>query len=262
VEALPGTGLMGAGVGSTGSGCGVSCATGLRPRALSASAALLNRTGSRSVVVSNMARAVGDGVRFCTSFWVSRITSCSPVFNPSHASALCTLFLSLSSSVFCCLSLLPPFFVLSSLSLISCVVVAVTTIVASVVLECVVVGAGVGVGTGIGAGAAVSNSKVVIGSVVVCLTLVWVESGSCVGAVVVGAGAGDGAVAAVSDPIGLEFGVDVSAGGGRAGVGTGADVGVGVGMCTGVFGSGSAGVMTVTGQTFDWVSTDSCTAAL
>ena len=70
--------------------------------------------------------------------------------------------------------------------------------------------------------------------------------------VVVGGGAGD--VAAVSDPIGFEFGVDVSAGGGRAGVG--------IGVCTGVFGSRSAGVVTVTGWTFNWVSTDNCTAVL
>jgi hypothetical protein len=115
-------------------------------------------------------------------------------------------------------------------------------------------------GAGIGVGAPVSNSKVSIGSVVICSTLDRVESSSCVGAVVVGDGAGDGAVAAVSDPIGFEFGVDVSAGEDRAGVGTGA--GVGVGVCTDVFGSRSAGVMTVTGRTFDWVSTDNCTAVL
>ena len=46
-----------------------------------------------------------------------------------------------------------------------------TTVVASVVLKCVVVGTGVGVGTGIEAGAAVSNSKVAISSVVIVVVV-------------------------------------------------------------------------------------------
>ena len=104
----PGTGLMGAGVGSTGLGCGVLCAMGLSPGTLSTSAAPSNCAGSHSAIVSDMAWAVGSGVRFRTSFWVSCITSCSPVFDLFCASVLCSLFPSLSSSVFCCLSLLPP----------------------------------------------------------------------------------------------------------------------------------------------------------
>jgi hypothetical protein len=65
-ETSPGTGLMGA--GSTGLGCGVLCAMGLRPRASLTSATPSNRAGLCSVVVSNMALAVGDGVSSRTSF--------------------------------------------------------------------------------------------------------------------------------------------------------------------------------------------------
>jgi hypothetical protein len=49
--------------------------------------------------------------------------------------------------------------------------------------------------------------------------------------------AGDGAVAAVSDleaAIGFEFRVEVSTGGGRAGVGIGTEMGARTGVCAGV----------------------------
>jgi hypothetical protein len=158
---------------------------------LSASAAPSNRAGSRSVVVSDMARAVGDGVQFRTSFWVSSTRSHSPMscVSPSRSVAPS-----------------PP----------------------SILLSCPL---------SLSTGSSLSCSFAVFEFVVVVV-------------VVVG-GAGD--VVAVSDLIRFKFGVDVSAGGGRAGVG--------IGVCTSVFGSGSAGVVTVTGWTFDWVSTDNCTAA-
>ena len=88
MEMSPGTGLMGAGVGSTGFGCGVLCVMGLRPRASSTSATPLNHTSLCSVIMSNMALAVGDGVSSRTSFWVSSTCSHLPM---SRSSTSCSI---------------------------------------------------------------------------------------------------------------------------------------------------------------------------
>jgi hypothetical protein len=155
--------------------------TGLRPWASLTSAAALNHADSCSVVMSDTALAVGDGVQFCTSFWVSSTCSHSPMSHgsPSHSVAPSPPSVLLSHP-----------FPLSTGSSLSCSF----TVFEFVVVVVVVVGAGAGaavsdpigfefgvdvsacggrasVGTGadvgVGVGMGVSDSKMVIGLVVI-----------------------------------------------------------------------------------------------
>ena len=89
-----------------GVGLGLMGVTGLRPRALLASAAQSNHVGLCSIML-NARQAVGDGVGACTSFCVPSIPSCSLESNASCCSTPHSLTPSGFSVVLSCSSSLP-----------------------------------------------------------------------------------------------------------------------------------------------------------